>query len=214
MKITYKNYWRKTGLKKNWGNLFLQIVNEHKPKVFLEIGVFCGVTARNVCELLKEVHSEDFKYVGIDLFGQRASKSEKVPNYLKEQKFSNSLKNFFYNFLLRENLNSYESVLRFLRGFSKNVTLIKGNSNVILKNLDIKDIDFVFLDGGHSFETVFNDLNLIYKKISSNKGAVILCDDYEDATYITGVKKAVDKFVEENKLKLEIIQKRFAKIIV
>ena len=214
MKITYKNYWRKTGLKKNWGNLFLQIVNEHKPKVFLEIGVFCGVTARNVCKLLREVHSEDFKYVGIDLFGQRASKSEKVPNYLKEQKFSNSLKNFFYNFLLRENLNSYESVLRFLRGFSKNVTLIKGNSNVILKNLDIKDIDFVFLDGGHSFETVFNDLNLIYKKIFSNKGAVILCDDYEDATYITGVKKAVDKFVEENKLKLEIIQKRFAKIIV
>ena len=214
MKVTYKNYWRKTGLKKNWGNLFLQIVNEHKPKVFLEIGVFCGVTARNVCKLLKEVHSEDFKYVGIDLFGQRASKSEKVPNYLKEQKFSNSLKNFFYNFLLRENLNSYESVLRFLKGFSKNVTLIKGNSNVILKNLDIKDIDFVFLDGGHNFETVFNDLNLIYKKISSNKGAVILCDDYEDATYITGVKKAVDKFVEENKLKLEIIQKRFAKIIV
>ena len=80
--------------------------------------------------------------------------------------------------------------------------------------MDIKDIDFVFLDGGHSFETVFNDLNLIYKKISSNKGAVILCDDYEGATYITGVKKAVDKFVEENKLKLEIIQKRFAKIIV
>ena len=214
MNINYKIYWRKTGLKKNWGNIFLKIVNEHKPRVFLEVGVFCGVTARNVCELLKKVHSEDFKYVGIDLFGQTASKSEKVPNYLKEQKFSNPLKNFFYNFVLRENLNSYESVLRFLKGFSKNVTLIKGDSNVILRNLDIKDIDFVFLDGGHSFETVFNDLNLIYKKIFSNKGAVILCDDYEDATYITGVKKAVDKFVEENDLKLEIIQKRFAKIII
>tara|TARA_B100001996_G_scaffold257805_1_gene200448 strand:+ start:55 stop:699 length:645 start_codon:yes stop_codon:yes gene_type:complete len=214
LNINYKIYWRKTGLKKNWGNIFLKIVNEHKPRVFLEVGVFCGVTARNVCELLKKVHSEDFKYVGIDLFGQTASKSEKVPNYLKEQKFSNPLKNFFYNFVLRENLNSYESVLRFLKGFSKNVTLIKGDSNVILRNLDIKDIDFVFLDGGHSFETVFNDLNLIYKKIFSNKGAVILCDDYEDATYITGVKKAVDKFVEENDLKLEIIQKRFAKIII
>ena len=214
MTINYKTYWRKTGLKKDWGNLFLQIVNEHKPKVFLEIGVFCGVTARNVCELLRESHSEDFKYVGIDLFGERTSKSEKVPNYLKKQKFSNPLKNFIYNFILRENLNSHESVLAFLKTFSKNVTLIKGNSNVILKNLEIKNIDFVFLDGGHSFETVFNDLDLIYKKISSNKGAIILCDDYEDATYITGVKKAVDKFVEENELKLEIIKKRFAKIIV
>ena len=55
---------------------------------------------------------------------------------------------------------------------------------------------------------------LIYKKMSSNKKSVILCDDYEDATYITGVKKAVDKFVKENNLKLELIKKRFAKITV
>ena len=214
MTVIYKTYWRKTGLKKNWGELFLNIVNEHKPKVFLEIGVFCGVTARNVCELLKEIHKNEFRYVGIDLFGEKASQDEVTPNYLNKQKFSNPLKNLFYNFLLRKNLNSYESVQNFLKNFSKNVTLIKGNSNIILRNLDLKDIDFVFLDGGHSFETVFDDLNLIYKKISSNKGAVILCDDYEDATYITGVKKAVDKFVEINKLKLILIKKRFAKIII
>ena len=214
MTVIYKTYWRKTGLKKNWGELFLNIVNEHKPKVFLEVGVFCGVTARNVCELLKEIHKNEFRYVGIDLFGEKASQDEVTPNYLNKQKFSNPLKNLFYNFLLRKNLNSYESVQNFLKNFSKNVTLIKGNSNIILRNLDLKDIDFVFLDGGHSFETVFDDLNSIYKKISSNKSAVILCDDYEDATYITGVKKAVDKFVETNKLKLILIKKRFAKIII
>ena len=214
MTVIYKTYWRKTGLKKNWGELFLNIVNEHKPKVFLEVGVFCGVTARNVCELLKEIHKNEFRYVGIDLFGEKASQDEVTPNYLNKQKFSNPLKNLFYNFLLRKNLNSYESVQNFLKNFSKNVTLIKGNSNIILRNLDLKDIDFVFLDGGHSFQTVFDDLNLIYKKISSNKNAVILCDDYEDATYITGVKKAVDKFVEINKLKLILIKKRFAKIII
>ncbi len=214
MTVIYKTYWRKTGLKKNWGELFLNIVNEHKPKVFLEIGVFCGVTARNVCELLKKIHKNEFRYVGIDLFGEKVLQDEITPNYLNKQKFSNPLKNLFYNFLLRKNLNSYESVQNFLKKFSKNVTLIKGNSNIILRNLDLKDIDFVFLDGGHSFETVFDDLNSIYKKISSNKGAVILCDDYEDATYITGVKKAVDKFVEINKLKLILIKKRFAKIII
>jgi len=212
--VIYKTYWRKTGLKKNWGELFLNIVNEHKPKVFLEVGVFCGVTARNVCELLKEIHRNEFRYVGIDLFGEKAFQDEIIPNYLNKQKFSNPLKNLFYNFLLRKNLNSYESVQNFLKKFSKNVTLIKGNSNIILRNLDLKDIDFVFLDGGHSFETVFDDLNSIYKKISSNKSVVILCDDYEDATYITGVKKAVDKFVEINKLKLILIKKRFAKIII
>ena len=214
MKVTYKTYWRKTGLKKDWGQVFLNIVREHKPKVFLEVGVFCGVTARNICELLKEINKNDFKYVGIDLFGQKSSKDEVVPEYLKKQKFSNPLKNFFYNFILRENLNSYESVKNFLKKFSKNTTLIEGNSNIILKNLEIKDIDFVFLDGGHSFTTVYEDLNLIYEKICNNKGSVLLCDDYEDSSYITGVKKAVDKFVYEKNLKLDVIRGRFAKIII
>ena len=214
MKINYKTYWRKTGLKKNWGKIFLEIVNEHRPKGFLEVGVFCGVTAKNVCELLERLHQGEFQYIGIDLFGEKITNKENVPNYLVKQKFSNPFKNFFYNFILRENLNSYESVSRFLKSFSKNISLIKGNSNIILQSIDLRNIDFVFLDGGHSFETVFNDLSLIHKKISKNKGAVILCDDYQDASYITGVKKAVDKFVEENKLKSEIVHQRFAKIIV
>ena len=76
------------------------------------------------------------------------------------------------------------------------------------------DIDFVFLDGGHSFTTVYEDLNLIYEKICNNKGSVLLCDDYEDSSYITGVKKAVDKFVYEKNLKLDVIRGRFAKIII
>jgi len=214
LSIDYKTYWRKSGLKKDWGNIFLNIVNQHKPKIFLEVGVFCGVTARNVCELLNIIHSGNFKYVGIDLFGDKANEDEKVPNYLKKQSFSNPIKNLFYNIILRENLNSYESVQKFLKKYSKNTTLIKGNSNKILKNLDIKNIDFAFLDGGHRFETVFNDLNLVFNKISSNKDAIILCDDYEDADYITGVKKAVDQFVKEKKLKFEVIEKRFAKITI
>ena len=34
----------------------------------MEVGVFHGVTARNVCELLYNLHKNDFKYVGLDLF--------------------------------------------------------------------------------------------------------------------------------------------------
>ena len=214
MKIKYKTYWRKTGLKKNWGKVFLEIVSKHKPTRFLEVGVFCGVTARNVCELLSKLHKGNFYYIGIDLFGGNISDKENIPNYLKQQKFSNPIKNFYYNFVLRENLNSLESVSKFLKKFSNKIKLIQGNSNSILKSLDLKNIDFVFLDGGHSFETVYEDLNLIFKKISKNNGSVIVCDDYLDASYITGVKKAVDTFVEKNSLKLELVEKRFAKIII
>ena len=214
MKIKYKNYWRKTGLKNEWGEIFLNIVAEHKPKHFFEIGVFCGVTARNVCELLKKIHGEEFSYTGVDLFGENQSNSanEKEPSYIKKQKFSNPLKNIYYNYLKRENLNSKESVSHFLKKFKKNVKLVKGDSNDILEKIDVKNVDFAFIDGGHSFETVWNDLNQISKKIK--KGGVILCDDYQGATYITGVKKALDKLVEEKKLKLDVIRGRFAKIVI
>ena len=43
-------------------------INDIKPKNFLEIGIFHGVTARNVCELLYNIHGTDFKFTGIDLF--------------------------------------------------------------------------------------------------------------------------------------------------
>jgi len=45
-----------------------------------------------------------------------------------------------------------------------------------------------------------------------NKEKTILCDDYIDASYITDVKKAVDDFVKEKNLNLEIIKNKFALI--
>ena len=212
MNIKYKTFWRKTGLKKNWGNIFLDIVYNHKPKNFLEVGVFCGVTAKNICELLNDIHNGQFNYIGVDLFGDNVSEDEKEPYYLKKQKFSNPFKNIYYNYIKKENLNSYDSVMDFLKKFTKNIKLVKGNSNHVLKDINISNIDFAFIDGGHSYQTVYNDINNVINKVK--KGSIILCDDYRDASYITGVKEAVDVTVKEKKLKLEIIKDRFAKITI
>ena len=100
----------------------------------------------------------------------------------------------------------------FLKKFSKNIKLVKGNSNKVLKDINISNIDFAFIDGGHSYQTVYNDINHVINKVK--KGSIILCDDYRDASYITGVKEAVDVTVKEKKLKLEIIKDRFAKITI
>ena len=55
--LKYKKYFRKTSLKqKGIGELFLSEIVSKKPKTFLEVGVFHGVTARNVCELLYSIH--------------------------------------------------------------------------------------------------------------------------------------------------------------
>ena len=43
--IKFRKYWRKTSLKKeNDGNFLLEHIAKHKPKNFLEIGIFHGVS--------------------------------------------------------------------------------------------------------------------------------------------------------------------------
>ena len=82
IELKYKKYFRKTSLKqKNIGDLFLKEIQKSNPKSFLEIGVFHGVTARNVCELLHTIHGENFKYIGLDLFEiNDENKSEIIPS--------------------------------------------------------------------------------------------------------------------------------------
>ena len=71
-------------------------------------------------------------------------------------------------------------------------------------------VDYVFLDGGHDYSTVMNDLSSCSEVIQND--GIILCDDY-DLSYAPGVKKAIDEFCLENNLKCEIIcNNRFAKI--
>ena len=213
MIFRFKKYWRKTGLNVEWGSLFLSIISEKKPKHFLEIGVFCGVTSRNVCELLNTIHNGEFSYTGFDLFGEKNDKelNEVEPEYIKSQKFSNPFKHIYYNILLKENLNSTESIEKFLKKFKKNINLVKGDTNKTLKHTDLNKIDFAFIDGGHSYETTYNDLSILYSSMR-NKSKTIICDDYADASYITQVKRAVDDFVKEKNLNLEIIKNKFALI--
>jgi predicted O-methyltransferase YrrM len=213
LNIRFKKYWRKTGLNEEWGNLLLKIISEKKPKHFLEVGVFCGVTSRNICELLNNIHQGEFSYTGFDLFGEKINQTlnEIEPEYIKNQKFSNPFKHIYYNLLLRENLNSTESIEKFLKKYKNNITLVRGDTNKTLKLANLSKIDFAFIDGGHSYETTYNDLNIIYSSMK-NRSNTIVCDDYMDASYITEVKKAVNDFVKEKKLSLEIIKGKFALI--
>jgi len=207
--LKYKKYFRKTSLKqKGHGEIFLNEIYKVKPKIFLEIGVFHGVTAKNVCELLYDIHKNDFKYIGLDLFEKSdENKSEVIP----ETKFKNPLKNFYFKFIKRQDPYSLEAVKDLLKKFEKNVHLIKGNSNNILKKIDMAKVDFVFLDGGHHYETVKNDLTNCSDVVKN--GGVVLCDDYNLGSAL-GVRKAIDEYVLANQYNCEIIcDGRFAKII-
>ena len=205
--MKYKKYFRKTSLKQSdIGEQFLNEIASKKPKSFLEIGVFHGVTARNVCELLYRIHQDDFRYIGLDLFGEsNENTGEIIPN----TRFNNPLKNIYFKYILRQDPYSLLAVKNLLKKFRNNIHLMQGNSNNLLKNMNMSKIDYIFLDGGHAYETVKNDLN--YSKPILDNNGTILCDDY-NLSYAPGVKQAIDEFIENNNVKSEILFNRFVKI--
>ena len=206
--MKYKKYFRKTSLKqKGHGDFLLDEVRKEKPKIFLEIGVFHGVTARNICELLYRTHKNDFKYIGLDLFVENdENKNEVIPN----NTFNNPLKKIYFKYIKKQNPYSLEAVRDLLKKFEKNVHLIQGNSNKVLNKMDMSKIDYVFLDGGHEYNTVKNDLDNCIEVIK--KGGTVLCDDYNLGS-APGVKEAIDEFVSKNQLNVDIVcENRFAKI--
>ena len=203
--MKYKKYFRKTSLKqKNIGDLFLNIIQNKNPKSFLEIGVFHGVTARNVCELMFKNHGDDFNYTGIDIFDDSNNyKNEVVPS----KTFNNPIKTFYFKYIKKQNPYSLIAVEDLLSKFKKNIKLIEGDTNKIFHNINLKNIDFIFIDGGHDYKTVKNDLEQSYKII--NKTGTILCDDW-NLSQALGVREAIKDFSKERNVNFEIVHERFA----
>ena len=189
--MKFKYFFRKSSFKKDItsANILLEQIEVYKPQNFLEVGVFQGVTSRNVCEKLYEIHKENFLFYGIDVFEDTDANFDKHEKTTKHNRLSNPLKHLIFNIILKKNLFSIESIYDFLKKFKNNVHLYKGFSDTELLKVDMSKVDMVFLDGGHSYKTVKNDLSLILKGIRKDK--IIICDDYDQLTY--GVKKAVDE---------------------
>jgi predicted O-methyltransferase YrrM len=206
--IKYKKYRRKSSFnQKGVGEFFLNHIKERRPKNFLEVGIFHGVTSRNVCNLLNTIHGNNFKFTGVDIFStdNNLTKGEFTP----KTKFSNPLKNLYYKYLVRLDPYSIKSVKKLLINYTNNINIIEGNSNTVLPEIITENFDYVFLDGGHKYATVLKDLKILSTVVENN--GVILCDDY-DLTYAPGVKKAIDEFALLNNFTLKILHSRFAEI--
>lgn len=79
-----------------------------------------------------------------------------------------------------------------------NKRLIKRTSEEASKLFNNEELDFVYIDGDHSYRQVKQDLGLWYSKVK--KGGVLSGHDYHKT--MEGVVLAVNEFVSENKLQL------------
>jgi len=77
--------------------------------------------------------------------------------------------------------------------------ICRENSTDWFNNYDDEKLDWIYIDGDHSYTGVINDLNNCLKVMK--EGAVIFGDDYkwgDNRGDKGGVKKAVNEFIENN----------------
>ncbi len=146
-------------------------IREMNAATILEIGVWNG---KRAVKMIKEAqkHNSNIFYFGYDLFedlgkiGYHAEFSKMPP--------------------------TKEEVHASLSATGATVRLFKGNTLETLPNSisELPQIDFIFIDGGHSIETIQSDWNNIQKIM--NKQTIVIFDDYWRNRTDAGCKLIVD----------------------
>lgn len=127
----------------------LKYVREKNPKAILEVGTWNGERARQMLNL-----APNAIYYGFDLFEDATAETDADEMNVKPHW-------------------RLEDVEAKLHGFD--VYLFKGNTRDTLKHFDAK-VDFVWLDGGHSVETIRSDWENIKRCLMPD--AWVFFDDY------------------------------------
>jgi len=93
----------------------------------------------------------------------------------------------------------YKSVCE--RFKKENVKILRDFSDNAAKNIPDESLDFIYIDGDHSFEGTCNDFDAFYSKVKS--GGYIYGDDYIDNNWWgSGVIDALHKNLHDKNLKL------------
>jgi len=127
----------------------LDAVREKQPKAILEVGTWNGERARQMLNLCP-----DAKYYGFDLFEDASAETDKEEMNVKPH---------YYMDRVEMRLDGW------------NALLFKGNTRETLANFNEK-VDFVWLDGGHSVETIRSDWENVTRCLTED--AWVFFDDY------------------------------------
>jgi len=101
-----------------------------------------------------------------------------------------------WNRYIDENVmnNAYQTALNNMSFFPGRCQLLKTTSLNASQKFSNSSIDFIFIDGDHSYECCYDDLNLWYKKI--RRGGLFSGHDFS----LPGVNKALLQFRTENNI--------------
>ena len=138
-----------------------EYVQKYKAKTIMEIGTWNGVNSTQMIQTAQNIHnSEEVVYYGFDLWDDmdedtfKHEVSKWPPSYRK----------------VEEKLNSTGAAIHLYKGNTLQTlpAFINNNSDI--------NIDLIFMDGGHSFDTIQSDWDSIRKIMKEH--TVLLMDDY------------------------------------
>lgn len=149
----------------------IEFISTREPLVGVEVGVFEGDNALSILRI-KSLRK-------LYLIDPYEASPEEYRDYTKEQL-----------------IQARKKATRRLRD-----TRVAWKYSVFKEGLISEKVDFVYIDGDHSYESVKNDIRVA--EMITKPGGVISGDDYYEASDF-GVKMAVDEFCRDNPRELHI----------
>lgn len=127
---------------------------KYQPETILEVGTWNG---RRAVEMLTAAPKA--RYYGFDLFEEATEETDAAEMNVKKH----------------HSLRGVHSYLLEALGPEREITLIRGNTRKTLAEFN-ESVDFAWIDGGHSVETIRSDWDNVRRVIKP--GGVVLFDDY------------------------------------
>jgi hypothetical protein len=163
-----------------YGHLAREITR-NKSRSILEIGVWDGEHSRLMLQAALRNHDPaDVSYYGFDLFEE----ADEAVISQETSKFPPSMAS------VRRKLQSFAE-----RGAT--IELFKGNTLEVLPAVvdSLPTMDFVFIDGGHSYETVRNDWQCARRLLGAR--SIVIFDDYVNREAVGQTSIGVNRVVDD-----------------
>jgi len=158
-------YWENIQGFFDFNNIYKDMAAKYDDAIFVEIGTWKGRSAVFMGEHIKD---KNIKFYTVDVFEYHGE---------------------YDVFKTNESNSFYEDVLKNIEPVKECVNIIKQSSLDACDQFENESIDFLFLDGDHTYEVVKKELELWYPKVKI--GGTIGGHDYSQPC---GVKQAVDEF--------------------